>query len=566
MFTVSNHSSSIMDETNCHKPCEIVGKAVSDKRKGDLSPPMIRSVAMSANIASTVQDEVKHLIKVNPLPAESASKYEVLRMSPEPNEENSDFSDTYSADNDYPSIDLHCISICSHVLPNDDDSIISAMVLSRWDDIMGPRTIRAWLPENVNESEGSSDMEVMKFTSPRSVKAACQFSCPHQMSSKVNKILLMKAIKYVTSHTVNYTCVTGSSTPEENTSAMFVVPDLDMVAQSLMFHVPLSGSSPYSLAVLVKYSNYSKLLPLRKLCQHWLERLSVRLSDFLLSVSDVQGLEGVEIPPSSMVDSWMVEMCNMLISLQVNGLGELCALQSYLSASTLGNPIVERAVTSHLQTSGCTIVMGNNTTDINSMISFLALFMDEEARCCSRLVRSGQRYTFQIGLYLQGLLLDEFGCRDLSTEELLDNPLPVTWVDLSKSAGIAGAIRQGLPLHQHQSKGDQSESVMIVFKEESSLVRGLVRDLKQLPPHQWAGVVSIFMQQLHKLALTLLSVIHWNGVPPLTDRPKNITDNPTIRHLCSTLHIDDATFRMVLAHADKIRPGAYRLVMEGSLR
>lgn len=564
MFTVFNNSTSTMDEHNSVKPYEIVGRAVSDKRKDDLSPPMIRSVAMSVNIASTVQDEVKHLIKVNPLPTESASRYEVLRMSPEHSEENSDLSDTYSADNDYPSIDMHCISICSHVLPNDEDSIVAAIVLSRWDDIMGPRTIRAWLPESVNESAESSDMELMKFTSPRSVKAACQFSCPHQMSSKVNKVLLMKAIKYVTSHTVNYTCVTGSSTPEENTSAIFVVPDLDMVAQSLMFHVPLSGSSPYSLALLAKYSKYSKLLPLRKLCQHWLERLSVRLSEFLLSVSDVQGLEGVEIPPSSMVDSWMLEMCNMLISLQVNGLGELCALQSYLSASTLGNPIVERAVTSHLQTSGCTIVMGNNSHDINSMISFLALFMDEEARCCSRLVHSGQRHTFQIGLFLQGLLLDEFGCRNLSTEELVDNPLPVTWVDLSKSAGVAAAIRQGLPLHLHQNKGDQAENVMMVFKEESSMVRGLIRDLKQLPPHQWAGVVAMFMQQLHKLALTLLSVIHWNGVPSSTGRPKSNADNPNIRHLCSTLHIDDSTFLMVLAHADRIRPGAYRLVMEGS--
>lgn len=74
-----------------------------------------------------------------------------------------------------------------------------------------------------------------------------------------------------------------------------------------------------------------------------------------------------------MVDSWMVEMCSMLISLQVNGLGELCALQSYLSASTLGNPIVERAVTSHLQTSGCTIVMGNNTSEINSVSAFIYL-------------------------------------------------------------------------------------------------------------------------------------------------------------------------------------------------
>lgn len=52
---------------------------------------------------------------------------------------------------------------------------------------------------------------------------------------------------------------------------------------------------------------------------------------------------------------------------------------------------------------------------------------------------------------------------------------------------------------------------MKVFKGESNMVRGLIRDLRQLPPDQWSGVVDMFMQQLHRLALTLLSVVHWNG-------------------------------------------------------
>ncbi|KAK3924322.1 Guanine nucleotide exchange C9orf72-like protein [Frankliniella fusca] len=527
------------------------------------SSPSIRSVAMSANIANTVQEEVKHLIKVNPPLDESPIKYQVRKTSSELSDDNSDISDTYSGDHDYHSIEMSCSSICSHVLPNDDDSTVCAMVLSRWDDIMGPRTIRVWLPESVSEEESGPETEPLKFTTPKSVKAACQFSCSHQMSSKYNKILLMKAIKYVTSHTVNYTCVTGTSTPEQSNSALFIVPDLDMVAQSLMFHVPLSGSSPYSLALLVKYSKYSRFLPLRNLCQHWLERLSIRMAEFLLSVSKVHGIDGIEIPSSSMVDTWMVEMSHMLMSLEVNGLGDHCALQSYLSPTTLGNPLIERAVTSHLQTSGCTIVMGNNSSEINSMISFLALFLDKEAQSCSRLVFPGQKYTFQIGLFLQGLLLDEFGCRDLSYEELLDNPLPVTWVDLSKSNGAATAIRQGLPIHLHQKKVDHPENVMKVFKGESSIVHGLIQDLKRLPPYQWSGVVALFNQQLYKLALALLSVIHWNGVP--SDHLKSY-DNPTIRHLRSTLNIDEPTFLIVLAKAEKIRPGAYQLVMEGMVQ
>lgn len=52
---------------------------------------------------------------------------------------------------------------------------------------------------------------------------------------------------------------------------------------------------------------------------------------------------------------------------------------------------------------------------------------------------------------------------------------------------------------------------MKVFKGESNMVRGLIRDLRQLPPDQWSEVVDMFMQQLHRLALTLLSVVHWNG-------------------------------------------------------
>lgn len=275
----------MMDAEKLDNTQVLVGESISFKQKADLSPPVIRSVAMSANIASTVQDEVKHLIKVNHLPEPQSSHHEVRQSSPEPNEDNSDLSDSYSADNDYSSSDVHSAAICSHVFPNDDDALICAVVLSRWDDIMGPRTIRVWLPESVSEPQSLCEIEPPKFTTPRSVKAACQFSCLHYMSSKINKMLLMKAIKYVTSHTVNYTCVTGTSTPEENSSAIFVVPDLDMVAQSLMFHVPLSGSSPYSLALLVKYSQYANFLPLRKLCQHWLERLTCKLAEFLLSVS-----------------------------------------------------------------------------------------------------------------------------------------------------------------------------------------------------------------------------------------------------------------------------------------
>lgn len=53
-------------------------------------------------------------------------------------------------------------------------------------------------------------------------------------------------------------------------------------------------------------------------------------------------------------------------------------------------------------------------------------------------------------------------------------------------------------------------------------------------------------------------------MPSSSDRTGNTSDNPTVRHLRAALHIDESAFLMVLALAEKIRPGAYRLIMDGS--
>ena len=169
---------------------------------------------------------------------------------------------------------------CSHTLPM--GNIISAVVASRWDDIMGPRTIRVWLPPTLSESLHTLDSATRAANV--SIKTACEFYCRHQMVGCTDTDILMKAIKYVTVHT-NYTCISGLVPPDVAGTSVLVVPALNAVAQSNLFHLPLKGSCPHSVALLMDYSAYEDYLHMRPLANFWLQKLSSLLSEHLLLVS-----------------------------------------------------------------------------------------------------------------------------------------------------------------------------------------------------------------------------------------------------------------------------------------
>jgi len=63
----------------------------------------------------------------------------------------------------------------------------------------------------------------------------------------------------------------------------------------------------------------------------------------------------------------MLDMCSMMLSLKSYGIAPAIHSQPY---HVLDNPLLERVLTSHLQTFGCTVVMGTSSEDINS-VSFI---------------------------------------------------------------------------------------------------------------------------------------------------------------------------------------------------
>lgn len=509
--------------------------------------PMLRSVAVSSNIASSVEEEVRHFIHVdssksNKFPAVSTTDKTCLEeIKPDPSTE-------YNLPN------VHgASSSVSYIFPSEEDNIVSAVVLSKWDDIMGPQTVHVWLKDDAYVRS----LDTKSTLGHHTIRDMC----------------LAKSVKYVTVHTVNCTGLNsvlsanhGSASVDlgQRSSGLFIVPELDLIAQSLVFQLQDHQLSvPYSLALTVSYQHYNYFLHLRQLCQHWLQRMAARLHVILMKCLSSNS----KFEVSHQVNGWMMDVCCMMLSLKSNGLATATHIQSY---HVLNNPVLERVVTSHLQTFGCTVVMGTSSEDINSLILFLALFLDTDELHCSRFVLPPENCSFHAGLFLQGLLLNEFGCRELCSIELASNPYPVTAVDLTR--GVQAAAVKQTPLRHHRwqmawweyhllceegkSEGPRHplhESMLHPVKEGASLVCSLLEDLRRLPSGLWLTYVQLFKQKLHSLAFSLLSLVCWIRNGP--DKPGHC------RYLAQALSLEEADLLIVLAVAEKLQPGVYAFVM-----
>jgi hypothetical protein len=512
--------------------------------------PILRSVAMSSDIARS-REEVCHFIdddssKSSGLTAVSTTDTTDLEeLKPD-------------APAEYTLSNVHGANLSvSYVLPSEEDSIVSAIVLSKWDDIIGPQTVHVWLKEEAN----------VKILSTKDTPG----------HSVIRNVCLAKSVKYVTVHTVNCTGLNpalspcyGSDTvnPGQKNSGIIIVPEIDLVAQFIVFQLQDHQLNIlHSLAILVSYQHYSYFLHLRQLCWHWLQRMAARLHVVLLKcLSSNSTFEATD-----RVNGWMLDMCSMMLSLKSYGIAPAIRGQPY---HVLDNPLLERVLTSHLQTFGCTVVMGTSSEDINSLIMFLALFLDTDELHCSRLVLPPEKCTFHAGLFIQGLLLNEYGCRELCSVELAANPYPVTAVDLTR--GIQAAAVKQTPLHHCRWQRSQEyrllreeakvegqvhslHDMLHPVKEGARLVCSFLEDLRHLCPELWLTYIQLFKQKLYSFAISLL-----NLVCCLSKDPKKLGHS---RYLMQALDLDEADLLIVLAVAEKLQPGIYAFVMgENSLQ
>jgi len=127
-----------------------------------------------------------------------------------------------------------------------------------------------------------------------------------------------------------------------------------------------------------------------------------------------------------------------LENLYISSLPIIRFAQTLFSENSETHECLARAVTSHLQSHGCTVVIGDDLKIINMFIDSLSLFlMSSTEKERSSHVVEGRGYTPD--LVLQGLLQNS-----LLDEEVIQSLLPTTLVDLHTNV-----VKQTHPFHEY---------------------------------------------------------------------------------------------------------------------
>ncbi|KAF4528520.1 hypothetical protein B566_EDAN015600 [Ephemera danica] len=230
------------------------------------------------------------------------------------------------------------------------------------------------------------------------------------------------------------------------------------------------------------------------------------------------------------------------------------------------------ALTSHLQTFGCTVVIGLETQEVNDFIKFLGLFLDDHAKYSSMLIRPPGHNCFHAGLHLQGLLLDAFGYREISSLDLASNLYPVTVIDLSRPVD-EGGVKQSHPYHHHlvlQYERNKkragtpqvdfiTNSLLHPVEESSKLICALLFELSVLPNENWQQHICYFKTKLLNMAQLFISYI-FRISTTFTEK----LFQTTIDKFKKSLNLGDADFLLILANCEKLKPGFFSYIIYGS--
>uniref|UniRef100_A0A8C6PX39 C9orf72-SMCR8 complex subunit n=1 Tax=Nothobranchius furzeri TaxID=105023 RepID=A0A8C6PX39_NOTFU len=244
---------------------------------------------------------------------------------------------------------------------------------------------------------------------------------------------------------------------------------------------------------------------------------------------------------------------------------------------------LHKAVSSHLQTCGCSIVVGSNPEKVNKIVRTLCLFLTPAERKSSRLCRSGSSFKYDTGLFVQGLLKDSTGSFVLPFRQVLYSPYPTTHIDVD-----INTVKQMPPCHEHTYnqrrymrselsalwKTDSEEDIPLdtiihtdetftpdlnVFQDvmhKDTLVKSFIDEVFMLKPglSLRSAYLAQFLLLLHRKALTLLKYIE-------DETQKGKKPFRSLRNLKSDLDLmKEGDLGIIMAFAEKLRAGLHSFV------
>ncbi|XP_072533892.1 guanine nucleotide exchange factor C9orf72 homolog [Salminus brasiliensis] len=418
-----------------------------------------------------------------------------------------------------------------------------AATFAYWDNILGPRVRHIWAPKG----QGSlllSDGEVT----------------------------------FLANHTLNGEILRSAESGAVDVK-FFVLAEKGVIIVSLIFDGELKGDkNTCALSIILPQSELNFYLPLHSVCVERLKHI-VRKGRICMQ-------KGYSI--IAVLTSEIVPIMELLSSMKTHNVPEEVDIKdTLLNDDDIGDSCHEdflhKAISSHLQTCGCSIVVGSNPEKVNKIVLTLCLFLTPTERKCSRLCRADGSFKYDTGLFVQGLLKDSTGSFVLPYRQVLYSPYPTTHIDVD-----INTVKQMPPCHEHMyhqrrymraelsalwraaSEDDISPDNLInaqdsfmpdlnIFQDvmhKDMLVKSFIDEVFLLKPGLSLRSVylSHFLLLLHRKALTLLRYIE-------DETQKGKKPFRSLRNLKTDLDLTvEGDLNIVMAMAEKLRAGLHSFV------
>ncbi|KAJ3613638.1 hypothetical protein NHX12_019884 [Muraenolepis orangiensis] len=428
-------------------------------------------------------------------------------------------------------------------VPLDGECPLLAATFAYWDNILGPRVRHIWAPRG-DQSLLLSDGE----------------------------------ITFLANHTLNGEILRSAECGAVDVK-FFVLAEKGVIIVSLIFDGELKGDkNTCALSIILPQTELAFYLPLHAIC--------VERFQHVIRKGRIWMQKGYNI--ISVLSSEILPIMELLASMKTHRVQEDIDIKdTVLNDDDIGDSCHEdflhKAISSHLQTCGCSMVVGSNPDKVNKIVRTLCLFLTPSERKCSRLCKADSSFKYETGLFVQGLLKDSAGSFVLPFRQVLYSPYPTTHIDVD-----INTVKQMPPCHEHTynqrrymrselsalwravSEEDLAPESVIhaeqsftpdlnIFQDvmnKDTLVKSFIDEVFMLKPGLAlrSSYVTQFLLLIHRKALTLLKYIE-------DDTQKGKKPFRSLRTLKADLDLAvEGDLSIVMALAEKLRAGLHSFV------
>lgn len=403
-------------------------------------------------------------------------------------------------------------------------NLIKYMMLSHWDNILGPRVVHVW-----NMGTGSLDSGFLSRISSQSLSG--------EICREVTSFIDHK---------------------------LYEIPDADIFVTAFIFTaMGISGPCVHALSIVIQKSDMTFFLNIQQLFLKCFERI---IRKFKVNLDQVSFDSTFESTYKDFDDC-----CHPCIE-NIGYLKKSVFPQKIVLSSTylcpahhLDRDFLSCCISSHLSTFGRSLVIGDKVDTVNMMLKTLSLFNSPKERCCSRLVQQNEPSQYHHDMWLQGQVQTSDHL-DLPVPEILYSGYPTTLIDLSQKM-----VRESPAYSEHVTHAqDQWYNELIGLQygmmepcipqgelfsqheKSDTLVSGLLDELDKLPSD--CGVREAYIQQFNRSiqykALCIIKYVEGetnSGTIPFRGEYKKLQKDVCI--------LSEGDFRIYLSAAEKLKPG-----------